>query len=453
MRKPYKWIVLAGIFLFLVGCSGFRSEKALPISATQAPPPEMIDMQIDELPKDYFFVQESDVGLFDESGKVIRNLFFQERVFLVRKGVQRSSVEDYAGNQGYVARATLSKAFTSRLSVFYDGVEYGLNPEKNKPYNKYLPVKAVYMPSSKIRDPELFMEDLEDSVINTVVIDYKNDYDQVLFSSPATLAALPDAPGPLIDNPQEYLEKFKKRGFHTIARIVVFRSNRYALKYPERSIADETGELYYSAESYWVSPYNREYWKYILDLSNEAFAYGFDEVQFDHMNFPISDGAELVLQNPHDENPPEAIQKFLTYIQTNLNKPDALIGANVFGWSAVVSSDIGIGQQWEAISAVSDIISPMFYPSLFSSGNLGISRPQRMPYETVKRATELAVSRNENVPTPSMIRPWLQAYDGVINFREKEIADQVRALKELGITEYMLWNPEGKYSLGGLDDL
>lgn len=443
---------MAGV-LFLTGCLGAQSEKALPISSAKASAPETIEVQIDELPKDYFFIQGEDAKLIDESGEVIRPLFFQERVFLVRKGVQRSFVEDYAGNQGYVDRSYLSKSFSSYISNEYEGVEYGMYAEKNRPYREYVPVRAVYMPGLQLKNVDVFLDRLEGSVINTVVIDYKDDYDQILFPSKAVDETLPDASYPLLDNPEEFIAKFKERGLRLIARIVVFKSNQYASQYPDQSVVDSSGDLFYSDEGYWVSPHSRQMWQYIVKLSNEALAYGFDEIQYDYVRFPVSYGTVIDLRSPEGENRVAAIQKFIMYAQNNLNDRNALIGSDIFGWSAVSITDEGIGQHWEAMSAVSDIICPMLYPSLYTSGNLGLDRPWREPYEVIKRSTEYALERNANIQTPGLIRPWLQAYDAFIDFNEEEVAEQVRALHDLGIYEYMLWNPDGHYKLGGLNDL
>lgn len=452
MRKTLLWVALAGLFMLLIGCSEAAREKKFPISSSLTPPPESSEVVFDTLPKDYYYVQVEDAVLTDEAGEVIRRLFFQERVFLIRKGVQRTLVEDYAGNQGYVERSVLGKDFISDIGEIYSGVEYGAYAEKNKPYKDYKPVRAVYMPPIQLENVDLFLQRLEGTSINSIVIDYKNDYDQILFPSPATQEIKIDSSPAFNESPEEFMTKIKEKGFHTIARIVVFRSDNYVLAYPKHSVMDEAGELYYSEGSYWVSPYCREMWDYIVKLSNEALAYGFDEIQFDHLNFPVADGTQLNMRNLEDESRPEAIQKFLFHVQSSLDNKDAIIGVNVFGWSAVVPSDIDIGQQWEALSAVSDVISPMFYPSLFSAGNLGLDRPQREPYETIKRASQYALERNENLPTPAFIRPWLQAYDYDIAYGEEEIAAQIQALKDLGIYEYLLWNPDGQYELGGLND-
>lgn len=451
MRKV-TLILLALLLILVAGCSLSGSgEKARQIVAGKTLEPQRFELFVDVLPKDYFFVQEGDVPLTDASGEVLRHLFFQEKVFLVRKGLQRSLVEDFYGNQGFVERTLLGKSFRSNIYYTYDGADYGMFPDKNKPYANYVPVRGVYLPVSQRNRVDEFLDRLEGSVINTVIIDYKDDYDQLMFYSEAAAETVPDTQNGLVENPKEFMAKFKERGYRTIARIVVFKSRSYAAAYPESAVVTSSGNLLISDGTAWVSPHYRPMWDYIVRLSNEAIELGFDEIQYDYIRFPVLYGAQADMRNPDEETRVEAIQKFLIHAQNNISRKDVIVASDIFGWSAVSVTDEGIGQHWEAMSSVSDVICPMFYPSLYVPGNLGLSSPVRTPYETIQLSMEFALDRNSNIPTPALIRPWIQDYDALIPYGDEEVAAQVRALNDMGIEEYMLWNPDGRYSLGGLE--
>lgn len=59
------------------------------------------------------------------------------------------------------------------------------------------------------------------------------------------------------------------------------------------------------------------------------------------------------------------------------------------------------------------------------------------------------------MPTPAIIRPWIQDFTapwvkGYIKYGDQQILEQIKALEENGIDEYMLWNPNNKYSEGAV---
>jgi hypothetical protein len=53
-----------------------------------------------------------------------------------------------------------------------------------------------------------------------------------------------------------------------------------------------------------------------------------------------------------------------------------------------------------------------------------------------------------------VIRPWIQAFTakwvkGYIPYNEKEIREQIKAMNDLGVTEYLLWSPSNNYKITG----
>ena len=61
-----------------------------------------------------------------------------------------------------------------------------------------------------------------------------------------------------------------------------------------------------------------------------------------------------------------------------------------------------------------------------------------------------SINRNNNIDSPAIIRPWIQAFTatwvkGHINYGPNEIKEQIKALKDLGVEEYILWSPTNKY--------
>ena len=210
--------------------------------------------------------------------------------------------------------------------------------------------------------------------------------------------------------------------------------------------------------SQWSSPYDRDLWKYNVDIGKEAASYGFNEIQFDYVRFPATGSKKdkiLDFRNHKDENKTEAIQNFLKYAYSELSKDEVYVAADIFGWTATAINDVGIGQHWEAISGVVDYMCPMMYPSHYGPGIFGLAVPDAHPYTTIDRSIKDAIARNQNIEVPGRLRPWIQDFTatwvkGYIKYGTKEVEDQIKALKDNGVDEYILWNSMNRYSENAL---
>jgi len=130
----------------------------------------------------------------------------------------------------------------------------------------------------------------EKTEINTFVIDIKNEYGKLLFKSKAASKYIPGASKKArYKDLRKLSSNLKERGIYTIARIVVFKDNLFAKKYPKLSIQRKDKTSYKGRDKMlWIDPHSQFFWAYILDLSNEVLDLGFDEIQFDYVRFPDS---------------------------------------------------------------------------------------------------------------------------------------------------------------------
>lgn len=349
----------------------------------------------------------------------------------------------------------VSELITNKIA----GVDYNAY-EKVYEYasNPRVDVKGVFITETSASNQKLteMIELANTSEINAFVIDVKDDNGNILFYSEAAAKFNPSANRNSVKDMQALMKKLKDNNIYTIARIVAFKSPRYADQYPERAITyKSTHKIYDSNGLKWASAYDRQLWEYNVEVAKEAAKLGFNEIQFDYVRFPASGGGKLDksldYKNELEETKTQAIQNFLKYANDELREYEVYISADVFGWAASSLDDVGIGQQWEAISNVVDYICPMVYPSHYGPGNYGLSVPDAFPYETVYGCTEDAIERNENILTPATIRPWIQDFTapwvkGHIRYGAKEVELQIKALEDLGINEYILWNAGNRYS-------
>ena len=328
------------------------------------------------------------------------------------------------------------------------------------PDNPRVEVRGIYLTlysASNNRIDEL-IEMSKRTKINTFVIDVKDDNGTMLFPTKAAEKYAPEANkrAPIKDI-AALMKKLKDNNIYAVARIVSFKDPTYAKQHPDRSIIYKaTGKPFTNSDKLiWVSAHDRDLWDYNVSVSKEAIEAGFNEIQFDYVRFPASNGGkldkELDYRNTTGESKPATIQNFLKYARQEISPLQGYISADIYGLVGSVSDDMALGQYWEAVSNVVDIVSPMMYPSHYANGTYGLSVPDAYPYETIYHSTKDSVARNKNIKNPATIRPWIQDFTaawvkGYIKYGPKQLEDQIRALEENGVTEYLLWNAMNRYS-------
>ncbi len=360
--------------------------------------------------------------------------------------------------EGWVPSETLLKNIGENFREGFRNLNYKpKHKAENYTNNPKIQAKAIYVSlSSAITNIDHFIDLANKTQINSFVIDVKNDYGYTLFNSKAAEKYCPGAnTKSAIKDIEAFMKKLKDNNIYAIARIVTFKDTVYVNQYPERVIAYKNdGRPYKSTDNlYWASPHDRNLWEYDVAVAKEAADYGFNEIQFDYVRFPAlssSKEAQLDFRNTTGESEAETIQNFLNYAYEELSKKEVYVAADIYGQVGSVSDDMGIGQFWEAVSNEIDYISPMMYPSHYGNRVYGLSVPDAYPYETVYQCTKDSLERNQNISTPAEIRPWIQDFTaswvkGHISYGTEQLKAQIRALEDLGIHQYMIWNPRNKY--------
>jgi len=349
--------------------------------------------------------------------------------------------------------------FFAMLFCFIVITAVDLEPQnKTKGYENNPPVKTkgVYITvySATKGNINRFFNMAANGQINTFVVDVKNVEGELLFKSSAAAKHFPEANKKVIyRSTPAFIAEAKAKGIYLIARMTAFKDDKFAKAFPEHGIlVPETENVLLKDRDglNWVSPHDRKYWEYLVDLSIETAEMGFNEIQFDYVRFPDLN-VKMNANNKLSESRPTAIQNFLKYAYKRLSKHNVYVSADIFGLVPSVEGDLAIGQQWEAISNVVDYICPMMYPSHYSGTFAGLAIPDTDPYKTIKQSARDAVRRNKKIKTPAIVRPWIQDFTakwvkGHIEYGAKEVEDQIKALKEQGIDEYLLWNPRNRYT-------
>jgi hypothetical protein len=250
------------------------------------------------------------------------------------------------------------------------------------------------------------------------------------------------------------LNTLKEKKVYTIARLSVFWDQAAATSRPEWALKSRKapGQPWVdSNEKLWANPYLPAVWDYNIAIATEVAKMGFDEVQFDNLQFPSEGELEDIDFGPEAEGKKrvDAISSFLDRAYTALSPLGVYVGANVFGLTPYVSDDMGVGQSFDAIAQRTDFICPTIYPSQFADGFNGYEKPAEVPGDVVGETVKQGLSRF-NPRTVARVRPWLQDFSGSVEYDAPKVRAQIDGAEQNGSVGWMLWNLRNVYTEAAL---
>ena len=290
------------------------------------------------------------------------------------------------------------------------------------------------------------LKNIDNSVINTVVIAIK-ETDGRVYIPGVKIAKVYGSTLTAIRNPKEMLEDFNKRGIYKIARIVAFKDSFLPEIFPELGVKDSKGDLWRDKKGgTWTDPYNKEIWKYNIEVAKRAAKLGFDEIQFDYIRYPTEgDISECRYSKPHNSKAAiKNIADFLKYAKKHLKPYKVKISAAVFGLTTTAKGDMGIGQNIKVIANNADFVYPMMYPSHYYSGQYDLENPNSSPYKTINFGLRDALEKlGKNY---YKLRPYLQDFSIGHKYGPHEVRAQILAAKFNSLKSWILWNPSNRYN-------
>lgn len=293
--------------------------------------------------------------------------------------------------------------------------------------------------------------------INAMVIDVKDGTGHMTYRSNVPTAITIGANNVVrAPDVRRRLAILREHGIHPIARIVVAKDPLLASRKTGWAIHDIGGGLWVDGlRSPWVDAYQDSVWIYAAEIAAEAVLLGFAEVQFDYVRFPdepqhLLDRAVYPARQ-FGESRRAAITRQLARLGARIKKLRVPFTIDVFGLTTSATGDVGVGQYWDDIAQLADVILPMVYPSHYQRGAYGFRRPNFHPYDVVLRALGDAIRRSSTIRDPARIRPYLQSFTlGRPRYKAAEVRAQIEAVEDLGLTDWVLWNSSGLYPPGAL---
>lgn len=331
-----------------------------------------------------------------------------------------------------------------------------VDPQKDAPVIKGIYSTAYSAGGAKL--PEL-LKLLDDTELNSMVIDIKDDVGYITYPTDNPVLKKLGSPKPFIKDIHKLMETLKEHQVYPIARIVVFKDTLLAKKQPELSFIKPDGTVWANGKKdSFVNPYKKEVWDYNIEVAKEAIKLGFKEIQFDYVRFPegFEKKADTLKFYKTKESRVDVVSEFVKYAREQLTSLGARVSVDIFGYAAAVPAAEGIGQDFVKISQNVDVISPMVYPSHYTTGWYGSKAPDKAPYQTINGSMIDTHKKLDPIgELKPIIRPWIQDFTAswlgkgnYIKYGKHEVEEQIRALKANGVEEFLLWNAGNRYSPG-----
>ncbi|MEP6618536.1 MAG: putative glycoside hydrolase [bacterium] len=290
----------------------------------------------------------------------------------------------------------------------------------------------------------------DETEINALVIDMKDEFGLNYSPANALFARNAGTMG-TVRNLPALLDSLRAHKILPIARLVVFKDSVTARVHPEWTIRKQDGSIWRDKKNLaWVNPYHHELWDYNIGVAEELVKMGFGEVQFDYIRFPepYPSLPTQVFPDSKGQAKPEILAEFLKDANGRLDKLGARTTADIFGLVTTVGGPLEVGQWWEKLAPVTDVLLPMVYPSHYPHGSFGIPSPNADPYKIIKIAITKARERDEKlgIKTVEHVRPYLQAFTlGSPHYGPEQLQAQKKATYDSGFDGWVLWNPGSKY--------
>jgi hypothetical protein len=290
---------------------------------------------------------------------------------------------------------------------------------------------------------------IDEGRINSVQLDLKDESGLVGFDADVPFAREIGAIEKIYDL-EEAIDVLHAKGVYVIGRIVAFRDPIHAQAAWRRGWRNQVvqtpdGGLYggYGGFTNFAHPVVRQY---NIDVARVAVEAGVDDILYDYVRRP--DGPTSTMAFPGLQGTAEeSVASFLGEARKELKPYDVFLGASVFGVAATRPHEAA--QDIPAMARHVDYIAPMLYPSHWGPGEYDVANPNAQPYDITFRS--LSDFEEQTTGTGARVVPWLQDFSMGVTYGPDEVRAQIRAAADVGIDEWILWDPHVTYTADALD--
>jgi hypothetical protein len=299
---------------------------------------------------------------------------------------------------------------------------------------------------------------IDDGIINSVTLTLKDEGGRVGWDSDVELAIESGANEGVYDL-DEVVADLHERGVHIAGRIVAFRDpvlGQYALDsgHLEWLIQTTDGEPYTGRYGCCFTSFAHEdVIEYNLALAEEAAAAGVDDILWDYIRRPDGSPDAMVVPGLSEDADgatlEDAVIDFARLADERLRRYGVGHGASLYGIAA--DRPTQIAQDVPGLAEHLDYVAPMIYPSHWGPGEYGVEDPNRQPYDIITATLEIWNEQTEG--TRARVVPWLEDTNYRAWDRAEQVREQIRASRDQGIDEFMMWDPGVNYTVDAYDRL
>ena len=318
-------------------------------------------------------------------------------------------------------------------------------------------VRGAYLPVSALQDILLLsqtMDRLKEQGINAILIDGKNARGQVLYQSANQTVAEVAAQVPEAVNLEQITTLAKAKDMIVIARIYAFRdpicssiNKKAAVKYQDTEMLWLDNSLEYGGKS-WLNPYSELAQMYIADLSLECIRLGCTAVMLDGVQFPTGYSLDLAGYGVQTKTRQRVLSDFVQDMEELLQENDGVLlyASSSTAMLGMEPSSYESGGLTYQIQNFCPDIRPASFTEELRPESLTMADPLAQPFDTVKAVCAQLQKKGAD----KSFLPLLQAYtvpSSALEYTAEQIAEQIEALAECGVTGYILYNEQGNYAL------
>jgi hypothetical protein len=324
------------------------------------------------------------------------------------------------------------------------------------PPTEHPPTAAVHVTARSWADPAVrgpILELARSGSINAVQLDIKDESGEVGYATAVPLATTAGAARAHYDAVAT-LDELHDLGVRVIGRIVCFldpvlASWAWENDRAEMVVQQGSGgplETDYGAAAF-TNVADSQVRQYLIDLSVEAAALGFDEILYDYARRPEGDSSAMYFPGLVGQ-PAVAVARFVAEANARLAGSDAWLGVSVLGISATRPERTA--QDIRLIAPHVDYVSPMVYPSHWGPGEYDVDDPVRQPADIVRAS--ITDFQHVVAGSGAAVVPWLQDFSaGGVRYGPVEVRAQIDAALAAGAGGFLLWNSGSFYTAQALD--
>lgn len=365
-----------------------------------------------------------------------------------------------AQSKAAIATSTGLLPLIGNLALLQEATGTSMEAELPKIQHVILPeeVRGIYLTAYTAGSSRLdeLLAYAEKTHLNTLVIDVKLDNGELAFDPVDTsLKKYASRYLPITDL-GSLLERLRVKGMYRIARIFVMRDGVYGNLHPGTALRDAKGNLWKDKTGTpWLDPAAPEVADYSVALAREAYARGFDEIQFDYVRFPTDGNISAIRYPVFDQSSTtkaSVMKEFFRRVGEPLYGEHIPFSYDLYGMTFWRTDDFQIGQRLADAYPSSTAVSPMVYPSHYPRGFQGFAEPAEHPYEIVKQSLDKGMDilwidhpELDARIARKKFRPWIQDFDIGAVYGADKIEAQIKASRDAGSGGWLLWNARNVY--------